>query len=92
MIKVEVQVSKESYEFGIGIAKTVGAIYSALKDGWQPGQDLPVVMQALLADLVPSIQGIEKIADENKESSQAFMTAWALAGLEVGKAVGLLKP
>jgi len=91
-IDVNLKVSKEAYELGMGIAKTITAIQSALKDGWQPGQDLPVLMQALMADLVPAIQGIEKLADESKESQLAFFTAWALSGLEVGKGVGLLKP
>lgn len=63
-MKVEVEVSKEIYEAGQGVAKFVKAMKDALKDGWQPGQDLPVAMSHAMTDLVPALNGISEVPAE----------------------------
>lgn len=72
--KVEVEVSKEAHELGEGIQKFVKAARQALADGWQPGQDLPVILSSALSDLAPALQGAEKIAAEQADK-QAFANA-----------------
>lgn len=70
-IKVETEVTKETYELGQGIDNFIGALQTALKDGWQVGQDLPVVLTAAIGHLVPAMQGAEQIGAETKDV-QAF--------------------
>ena len=71
---VEVQVSKEAHELGEGLQKFVSSTRQALADGWQPGQDLPVVLASALEHLIPAIQGAEKIGAE-AANKQAFANA-----------------
>lgn len=86
---VQVKVSKEAHELGEGLKKFVLSIKGALADGWQPGADIPVVLSAALADLVPAVQGVEKIKDETKEDLEAFVSALVLPAKEL--AFALLK-
>lgn len=80
---ISVQVQKEAYELGQGVAKFVGDLKQALSDGWQPGQDLPAILQATMADLIPAIQGVEKLGPELKENSKAFVNSFALSGIDM---------
>lgn len=88
-VKVEVEVSKEAHELAVGSKKVILGIKEALKDGWQPGQDLPVVLNAVLMDLVPAVQGVEKLGDEAKEDVGAFVSAFLVEAKDL--AVKLLK-
>lgn len=74
-VKVELEVAKETYELGVGVRKFVGVLRQALKDGFQPGQDLPVVLVSAVADLVPSVQGVEKVGGEVVGDVEAFADA-----------------
>lgn len=67
VVKREVECAKETLELGEGLAKFVSSLQGALADGWQSGQDLPVLLSAALTDLVPAVQGVEKIKDEVKD-------------------------
>ena len=76
-IKVEVEVSKETYELGQGLVKMLDAVLAANKDGWQMGQDLPEV--AIVAfQQMSAVEGVEKIGDEMKDDPVAFGKAVAL--------------
>lgn len=77
-IKVEVEVSKEAYELGQGLAVFIKAAKQALNDGFQPGQDLPALMMSAMNDLLPAVQGLDQIEAEIKEDGQAFRQAVAL--------------
>ena len=72
-VEVKVQVGKEVYELGQGVAGFVTAVSQALKDGWQIGQDIPVVMSAALTQLVPALQGVEQIPAEYATSHKAVV-------------------
>jgi len=78
-IDVQVTVSKETHELGIGMSSFVGSVKQALADGWQPGQDLPVIITSAVTDLVPSIQGVDQMDDEAKENPIAFANAIAVS-------------
>lgn len=80
LVNKTVQVTKEADELAEGLVATVQHVKKALSDGWQPGQDLPVVLQAVLADLIPAIQGVEKLGAEITENEEAFVTSFVLAG------------
>lgn len=73
-MKVEVEVSKEAYELGAGIAKFHAVVKTALADGWQIGQDIPPIMSSALSDLVPAMQGADQVSAESKDM-QAFSNA-----------------
>lgn len=88
-MEVSVKVTKEAYELSVGLKKFVLDVKQALSDGWQPGQDLPVVMQAAVMDLVPAVQGLESLGAEQKEDLEAFVTALSLPMKEL--AFSLLK-
>ena len=77
-LKVEVEVSKEIYEAGQGLGKFVRAMRGALKNGWQPGEDLPVAMQHAMSDLVPALNGITEVKAEVDEDKAAAARAVSL--------------
>ena len=79
---VTVQVSKESYELGQGVVKFLAALKQALKDGWQPGADLPVLLNAAILDLVTGFKSKEKLGLEKQENLKAFVTAYSLSGVD----------
>ena len=65
-VKRELVCAKETVELGEGAAAFIIKLKEALADGWQTGTDLPVAVTAAISDLVPAIQGAEKIGDEVK--------------------------
>jgi len=77
---VTVAVSKESYELGEGMANFIGAMKAALADGFQVGEDIPLLVSAAVTNLVPAVDGITDIGAEWTEDRAAFMRAWALTG------------
>lgn len=77
-ISVSVEVSKELYEAGQGIAAFVATLRAAVADGWQVGTDLPVAMAAALRDLVPALDGISEVDDEIAEDKAAAARAVSL--------------
>ncbi len=77
--EVKVQVSKEAYELGQGVVQFLRDVKQALADGWQPGKDLPVLLQATFADIVPAVQGVDALGAEGSENEEAFVTAFLLA-------------
>lgn len=84
---VTTEVSKETYEMGMALAKMVEAIKDALADGWQPGQDLPVLITAVIGNIAQIAQGVAAAPAEQKEDQDAFLGAIALALKEVAAAL-----
>jgi hypothetical protein len=82
-IKIDVEVSKESYELSKGIADLIASIKLAVADGWQPGKDIPLIISEVIGRLVPALQGVEKIKDEIKEDKEAAILALLLPVVEV---------
>jgi len=77
-VSVSVEVSKEAYELGMGLADFAGAVKSALADGWQVGSDVPAVITAALQHLVPAMNGANNLGSELAEDKAAFVQAWML--------------
>lgn len=73
-MKVEVEVTKEAYELGQGIAKFHEAVKTALADGWDTTKDIPPIIQAAIVDLVPAMQGADQVGSEAKDK-QPFTNA-----------------
>ena len=78
--QVQVEVTEGSYDLGQGIARFVGAVKTALADGWQTGDDLPAIVTAAMTNLVPYVGALGNIGDEKDENAGAFLNAWLLAG------------
>lgn len=75
---VEVQVSKEAYELAQKLVQFVAESKKALDDGWQLGSDLPVVLAAVMQDLIPAIQSLNAVAPGFQENPKAFVQALEL--------------
>lgn len=90
--KIEVQVSKESYELGQGFVRFASAIKNALANGWQPSQDIPVLLTAAMTDLVPAFNGVDKVGTEFEEARAAFLKAWAITGVDMADLFFPAKP
>ena len=82
LLKVECEVSKEAYELAQGLVKFSAAVKTAMADGWQMGQDLPVVIAAAMGDLMPAMQGVDKLGEELGENKIAFAKAFAMSGFD----------
>lgn len=67
IVKREIECAKETVELGEGLSQFVIAMKTALADGWQFGEDLPVTVSAAMQHLVPAIQGAENIGAESKD-------------------------
>lgn len=84
---VTVRCSKEAVEAGQGLAKFLFHVKQALADGWQVGSDLPAIITTAIGDLVPALQGIDKVGAELLEDRIAFANACALTGTAVVEAL-----
>lgn len=89
IIEKTIQVSKEASELGDALVKVVASVRAALKDGFQPIPDTAAIGLAVYQDLIPGIQGAEKMGDESRESLTAFMNAWTQTGFDLAKELGL---
>lgn len=84
-IKLEIEVPKELHEVNVAVLNVLKAVKTALADGWQIGQDLPIIVTAAIANLPPAIDGFEKIADEVKENMPGTVNAGAFLAAEIIK-------
>lgn len=75
LMDVMTTVSKETYEMGEAFVAIVSAMKMALEDGWQLGQDLPVAVGALLANIGEITDGIKNAKGEWDEDQEAMIQA-----------------
>ena len=68
---VEVEVTSNTYELGKALDQFVGAVKQSLDDGWQTSQDVPALISAALAHLVPVLQNVSEVSEDAKDI-QAF--------------------
>jgi hypothetical protein len=83
MMKMEMEVPKETAELGIALGKLLMAIKMAMKDGLTIA-DLPVAMATLMSpEVAAGMMGVEKVAEELKEGKMDAIVALG-AGLAKG--------
>lgn len=82
-LSIEVEVSKETYELGMAVGSMISGIKGALEDGWDLGEDLPAIVQAVVRNLGETMEGIREAGDEWEEDPQAFIAAVSLSIAEV---------
>lgn len=66
---VPVEVESAGYHVMLGLAKVAAAVKQSLADGFQPGQDLPAIVVAAVAELpalVQHAQGVPAAFAEDK--------------------------
>jgi hypothetical protein len=85
-IQITLECSKEMTELGQGLAKFLAAVKLAMADGFQAGADIPPIISAAVADLVPAVNGVTLIKDEYADK-KAFMNAVAVVGAAVAGAL-----
>ena len=79
LVKVETEVSKEVYELASGLGKFAVDVKKAIADGFQLGQDASIIIGSLMTNVVPGLDGIDKIPAEAKDDPAA-----TAAGILIG--------
>lgn len=74
--QVSVTVSAPAYDLGQGVRAFLTATRKALADGWQPGSDIPAVLVAVYADLIPQIQNVSAAVADAKSDTRDFVRAF----------------
>jgi hypothetical protein len=87
----EVVLGKEVSELADGLENMVVASYTALKDGFQAGQDLPAILTSAVIELPTAIGGLEKLGSEWSEDEAGFVLAFAIAGRNAFKKINAMK-
>ena len=82
-----VQIPKETADLVQGLTGFIKACKKALSDGWQPGQDIPVLMAAAISNLGPALEGFDKIGQEAYDNPQAMITAVGILSSEIYAAI-----
>jgi hypothetical protein len=77
MADLTVSVPDSAHAFAEKLGAFVGEVKKAVADGWQPGQDIPAVLSAVLVDLVPAAASFTGAAADLK--SDPFGSVLALA-------------
>ena len=81
-LKVELEVTKEAHELAMGVLELIKAVKKSLDDGFQPGQDIPVIAMEAFQKMLPAVEGVSKLGEEAKEL-KPFLAVWANLGLEL---------
>jgi hypothetical protein len=80
---IQITVSKETHEFGVGLTNFIREMKGALANGWQPSEDIPIALTASIQHLVPAIQGMDKAGEEWEENKTAFINALTTSLAEI---------
>ena len=83
IIKKEIEVTKEANELAESLIGLVKSGKKSLADGFQAGQDLPVILQENLLQLMVGLEGMDLLGEEYEKARTAFLRAWLNAGLEI---------
>ena len=83
-----IEVSKETYELGEGLAKFVMAVKEATDDGFSYGDDIPDIISSAVRDLLPALDGVSDIGQEFKEDPRVFAQTVLLIGTAIVEQLG----
>jgi hypothetical protein len=88
LVDVKTQGTKELNEVGEALKGIMTATKAALKDGWQPGTDLPLIVTSAFASLPKAIEGLSQVGQEVKDFPvQAVMGALVPVAEGVGELI-----
>ena len=87
MTRIEqVEVSDATRAIGLALAQFLKDAKIALKDGWQPGQDLPVVLSSFVGNFLPQLGKLPEIQKDSQDLAP-FIAALLLTGKDVADAL-----
>jgi hypothetical protein len=78
-----VEVHQASREVGKAIVKLALSVKEHLKDGFQPGQDLPAIVGENLGGVLTAVVKASQVPAGVAEDLEAFVKAWSLSGTEL---------
>lgn len=78
---------KATYQFASALGKFGVELVNALKDGFQPIQDVAAIGSAAVADLLPVAGLVSQMSTELEENKLAFLHSWQKAGEEFYEAL-----
>lgn len=81
---ITVNVSEKAYDLTQHLSSYVGALKNALDDGWQPGQDIPVIVQNTIKEGLAVMQDLPQLGNEAAENKMAFAKALANGSVDIG--------
>jgi hypothetical protein len=81
---ISVSVADKTYDLTQHLCNYVKALKTALADGWQPGSDIPAILQATLSEGYAAVQDIPQLGNEKDQDAVAFAKALALGGVDIG--------
>ena len=82
MVEVKTEGTKELHELGLALKSIMVATQQALKDGWQPGTDIPAIVASSFVALPTAIDGLNKAKDEVKGRPVPAITGVVVPVLE----------
>lgn len=85
VIDKTIKVSKSADDLAQGLVTFMRDVKKAMADGFQPGQDVPVIILAAYQDLFSKIPALGQLGPELAEDKYAFQRAWAEAGIDIEK-------
>ena len=74
-----IEVEASGLELMLHLEKLVKAYKSAMKDGWQPGQDLPAILMAVIAEGPGLVSNLAQLKPDAEEDLVAL-----IAGINIG--------
>ena len=86
--QISIEVSKETYELGQGLAKFVMAVKEATDDGFSYGDDIPDIISSAVGDLLPALDGVSDIGKEFKEDPRVFAQTVLIIGTNIVEELG----
>jgi hypothetical protein len=79
----QVKVAKEFYEVFSAAGSVIEIYKQAIKDGWQPGVDIPSIVLGAMPALGVALQGLDQVPAEFKTDMSAALMAGAIGGSEI---------
>lgn len=85
--QVQVEIEDSGYELQAALAKLVKASKEALKDGFQPGQDLPLIMVEAVRDFPAIVAQLPALKGDLQEDKVAFLKGLNLGAYDLVEAI-----
>lgn len=80
---IPVSVSDKTNDLTAHLAQYVAALKTAVSDGWQPGTDIPVILQATITQGYAVAQDFPLLSAEFSENRVAFEKAVAVGAVDI---------
>lgn len=79
----QIEFPKEWSEVADALVAIAQSVKVAKADGWNGGQDIPVILMASFGPLAKALDGVASLEGEAKESPEGAIKALAIAAADV---------